>query len=333
MSKMSWRSPPPCIVIGGDEDLLRTREIQRAVLTTAQSGRPVTWVDKDSEAVDALTSASTFGEAPLILCPLKEISPDTVREIKKYQPPLTCLLLYHEGALDEAKHPALVEVHAGFRISHMRPTSKKGLKSLAVRFARKEAEDLLQNKEALPENLAEALVDAAGFDLGVVAFEVQKASAFARFENKTQIEIEHIKKLIRAGNEIDLTPLREALKVRDAKRLSVSLERIYRASGGDPVMLLLRGKGGPADLAVTWLRAALFLKKGGTQADMSQRLGIPDWSVPDIMVALKKWRIPELRNLVQECARVDLSVLKGAPSPWIALQSRLLIACLVESRQ
>lgn len=332
MSKMSWRNPPPCVAIGGDEDLLRTREIQKAVFMTAQSGRPVTWVEKDSEAVDALTSAATFGEAPLILCPLKEISPETIQEIKKYQPPQTCLLLYHEGALDEAKLPALVEVHGGFRISHMKPTSKKGSRTLAVRFSRKEAEDLLGGKEALPENLAEALVDAVGFDLGCLAFEVQKASAFARFENKTQIEAEHLKKLIRAGNEIDLTPLREALKVKDAKRLSVSLDRIYRASGGDPVMLLLRGKGGPADLAVTWLRAALFLKKGGTQAEMSQRLGIPDWSVPDIMIALKRWRIPELRNLVQECALVDLSVLKGAPNPWFALQSRLLIACLVESR-
>lgn len=328
MSRMSWRSPPPCVVIGGDEDLLRQREISRAVLATSQSGRPVIWADKDSEVVDALTSASTFGESCLILCPLKEVSPETVREIKQNQPPLTCLLLYHEGPLDEAKQLALAEVHGGFRISHMRPTSKKGLKSLAARFARKEAEDLLTNKEALSEKLADALVEAAGSDLGVLAFEVQKAATLARFEGKSSIESEHIKKLLRAGNEIDLAPLREALKVRDAKRLAVSLDRVYRASGGDPVMLLMRGKGGPADLAVGWLRAAIYVKRGGSQAEMSQRLGIPDWSVPDVMVALKNWSIPELRNLVRECSSVDLSVLRGAPSPWIALQSQLLLSCI-----
>lgn len=328
MSRMSWRSPPPCVVIGGDEDLLRQREINKAVFLTAQSGRPVIWADKDSEVVDALTSASTFGESCLILCPLKEVSPETVREIKKNQPALTCLLMYHDGDLDENKHPALAEVHGGFRIAHMRPTSKKGAKSLASRFSRKEAEDLLGNKEALSEKLADALVEAAGSDLGVLAFEIQKAAALARFEGKSSIESEHVKKLLRAGNEIDLAPLREALKLRDAKKLAVSLDRVYRASGGDPVMLLLRGKGGPADLALGWLRAAIFLKKGGTQAEMSQRLGIPDWSVPDIMVALKSWSIPELRNLVRECSLVDLSVLKGAPSPWIALQSQLLLSCV-----
>lgn len=328
MSRMSWRSPPPCVVIGGDEDLLRQREVNRAVLTTSQSGRPVIWADKDSEVVDALTSAATFGESCLILCPLKEISPETLLEIKQNQPPLTGLLLYHDGELDEAKFPALAHIHGGFRISHMRPTSKKSLRSLAIRFSKKEAEDLLGNKEALQDNLAEALVEAAGTDLGVLAFEILKAANLAKFENKKNIEAEHLKKLIRGSNEIDLAPLREALKLRDPKRLSQSLDRVYRATGGDPVMLLLRGKGGPADLVCTWLRAALFLKRGGTQPEMSQRLGVPDWSVPDIMIALKSWRVPELRSLIRELADVDLGVLRGAPSPWVALQSRLLIACL-----
>lgn len=326
---MSWRNPPACVVLGGDEDLLRGRELQKAILITQQSGRPVIWANSDSEVVDALTSASTFGESCLIVCPLEKVLPETIQDVKKNQPPLTCLLLLHEGELDEKKFPSLAEVHGGFRISHVRPTSKKGLKSLAVRFARKEAEDLLGgNKEALKESLAEALIDAVGTELGVVAFEVQKSAAAARFEGKKLIEPDHIRKLLRASSEIDLAPLREALKTRELRKLSSALERVYRASGGDPVMLLLRGKGGPADLVVTWLRAALLLKRGCSQGELAQRLGVPDWSIPDCLAALKVWKISELRKLVRELALVDSSVLRGAPNPWIALQSQLLIACL-----
>jgi DNA polymerase III delta subunit len=328
---MSWRNPPPCVVIGGDEDLLRKREIHKAVQVTIQSGRPVIWASKDSEVVDALTSASTFGDSALIVCPLQEISRETLLDVKQNQPPLTGLLLIHEEELDEKKFPALEEVHGGYRISHVKPTSKKGLKSLAVRFSRKEAEDLLGDKESLPEKLAEALVEAAGVDLGVLAFELQKAAALARFENKKHIEADHIKKLLRAHSEIDLTPLREALKIRDPKKILSSLEKIHRASGGDPVMLLLRSKGGPADLAVTWLRASLFLKRGGSSGDIAQRLGVPDWSVPDILAALKNWKTQELRSLVGELALVDRGVLLGTPSPWVALQSRLLLAATQRS--
>jgi len=328
MSRMSWKNPPACIVLGGDEDLLRGRELHKATLVTQQSGRPVIWAASDSEVVDTLTSASTFGESCLIICALDKISLETVQEVKKNPPPLTCLLVLHEGELDEKKFPALAEVHGGFRISHMRPTSKKGLKSLAVRFARKEAEDLLGgNKEALDEKLAEALVDAVGSELGVVAFEISKATAMVRFEGGTKISSDHLKKLLRASSEIDLAPMREALRNRDGKKLAVSLDRIQRVTTQDPVMLLLRGKGGPADLAVTWLRVALFLKKGGTQTDVSQRLGIPDWSVPDVMLALKNWDVSTLRRLVRELAAVDLSVLRGAPNPWYALQSQLLLFC------
>ncbi len=328
MSRMSWKNPPPCIVIGGDEDLLRVREINKAVLVTQQSGRPVISAASDSDVVDALTSASTFGESCLILCPLEKISPETVQDVKKNQPPQTCLLLVHEGELDEKKFPALAEIHGGFRISHMRPTSKKGLKSLAVRFARKEAEDLLGgNKEALPEKLAEALVDAVGTELGVLAFEIQKASAMVRFEGGQSISSEHLKKLLRPSAEIDLAPMREALRNRDGKKLAQALDRIQKASSQDPVMLLLRGKGGPADLAVTWLRAALFLKRGGTSSEISQRLGVPDWSVPDILAALKNWNVSSLRSLIRELAQVDSSVLRGAPNSWLALQSQLLLFC------
>lgn len=331
MSRMSWRSPPACVILGGDEALLCSREIQRAILVTQQARRPVIRADSEAEVVDALTSASTFGESCLIVCPLEKVTVETVRDVIANPPPNTCLLLTHEGGLDEKKFPAIAEVHGGYRLSHMKPTSKKGLKSLAARFARKEAEDLLGAKDALDEKLADAFVARVGTELGVVAFEIQKAAAYARFEGVKAITPAHIRSLIRVSTELDLGPLREALRNRDSGKLASALARIQESSGQESVMLMLRGKGGPADLVTSWLRVALFMKKGGVQADIAQRLGLQDWSVPDAMVAINNWKVQELRDLVRDLARVDLGVLRGAPSPWCALQSSLLLACVRKS--
>ena len=127
---------------------------------------------------------------------------------------------------------------------------------------------------------------------------------------------------------MDIEPLREGLRLRNAKKVAEAMDRIRRTSPTDPVMLLLRGKGGPADLILTWLRCVLLMKKGAGEGEIAARLGVPEWAVSrDLIPAARRWDVKTLRWLVGELARVDRGVLRGSPSPWVACETALLLGC------
>ena len=324
---MSWKKPPPVVAIGGTEEYLRDREIRNAVLVSQRAGREVIRADSESEASDALTAAETFGSPCLVVLPVKEASPELVQEILDAKSPDASLLLYVKGVFDEKKFPALALVHGGCRVQHLRPTSRSGLKKAAVRFSRVEADNLLPGKGALPAKLAEALVGAVGTDLGVIHYELDKICTLARVRGLTEISKGCVQDLVRANNDVDMAPLREALKARNAARVAGALDRMRRRAPDDPVMLLLRARGGPSDLAVSWLKASL-LPKGLPKERKADRLGASPWQYDkDITPALRRWDVPALRELVSDLARVDRGVFLGAPSPWVALESALLRAC------
>ena len=44
--------------------------------------------------------------------------------------------------------------------------------------------------------------------------------------------------------------------------MAKALSRMHRKAASDPTMLLLRARGGPADLAYRWLQAAMLLERG-----------------------------------------------------------------------
>lgn len=328
MARMSWVKPPPVVVIAGTEPTLVGREIRNAVRTTEKSGRRVVRADTDAEAVDAMTMASTFGDACLILISIDQVSVETVQEMKEDQPKRTGLLIYSDKPLDEKRHPVLSEIHAGFQVQHNIPKSKKDQQKMASRFARAEAASLMGNKKALEGDLADALVKGVGTDLGIVAFEIAKMAAMARSEGGDTIELSHVKALIRGAAGIDMESVRSALRSKDPRKMASALDRIRRTAPSDPVMILLRAKGGPADLALTWLRAALLLEKGSSVEEVASRIGVPEWATKrDVLPAVKRWGTPALRDLVQSLARVDRGVLLGSPSPWVSCESALLLGC------
>lgn len=329
MARMSWINPPPVVVIGGTEPTLVSREIRNAVLTTEKSGRRVVRADTDSEAVDAMTMADTFGDACLILISIDQVSVETVREMKASQPFRTGLLIYSDKALNEKAFPVLAEVHSGFQVQHNIPSSKKDQLKMASRFARAEAASLLGNKKALEGDLADALVKGVGTDLGTLAFEIAKMAALVRSEGGDEIKLPHVKALIRGSAGIDMESVRAALGARDQVKMAAALDRIRRNAPTDPVMLLLRAKGGPADLALTWLRASLLLEKGASVEEVASRIGVPEWATKrDVLPAVKRWGTAALRDLVQNLSRVDRGVLQGSPSPWVSCESALLLGCV-----
>lgn len=322
----SWKSPHPVVAVGGTATFLVGRVIRNAVLTTQRSGRRVVWADDDAEVVDALTVASTFGDACLIIVDSDKVSVETVREVKANQPPKTGLLIHFAGKLEG---PLLDEIHKGFQIQENFPEAKKDQVAVAVRFAVAEAAFLLGgNKSALDRDLAEALVKNVGPDLGTVSFEISKMAALARSEGKNKITIDHVKALIRPSTVIDLQPLRDALKAKNARKVAQALDRIRRTGSTDPVMLLLRAKGAPGDLALQWLRAAVLLEGGATVEEIAVRTNTPLWATKkDVIPGAKRWGVSALRDLVMRLGRADRGVLLGSPAPWISVESALLLSC------
>ena len=326
--RLTWKNPPAVVAVGGTETFLVGREVRNAALVTERSGRRTVWADSDSEVIDNITVADTFGDACLIIVSADKVEADSVREIQENQPDKTGLLVHFPGKLDEKKYPFLEEIHAGFHVEHNAPTKKKDKVALAVRFARAEADNLLGAKGVLDPKLAQALVGAVGTDLGTIAFELSKMAALARHEGSKAITVPYVKSLLRPSSEIDMQPLRDAMMARDRKRVASALDRIRRTAPSDPVMLLLRGRGAPGDLALKWLRAAVLLEQGASADEIAARTGTPEWATKrDVIPAARRWGASRLRDLVKRFARADRGVLRGDPSPWVSLESALLLGC------
>ena len=327
MARMSWKSPPAAVVIGGTQEYLRAREVRNAVLVSSRSGKAIVEAENQSEVIDAYTAASTFGEPTLIVSDVGQLAVDTVEQMLSEPAAGSCLLLTVAGALDAKKYPVLDLVHSAYQIEHAEPTSKKGRSQLARRFLLAEADRLMGSKKALDEKLAEALVSNVGADLGVLAFELSKMAALARARSKSNITLDEVRSLIRGSSELDLQPLREALKNKNRNKIAGEMDKLRRKSSEPPVMLLLRSKGGVSDLVMNWLTCSLMLEQGASEVEIAMRLGQPEWAVSrDVVPAARRWGTRPLRRLLSDLARVDRGVLLGAPNPWVALESALLIS-------
>ena len=329
--RRSWQNPPPVVLVAGTETYLRDREVQRAIRAAYIKGREVilAWGDEpDPEVVDAFTSASTFGGEALVVANGTKISPDIVKDQVENPIPGVCLLLLIRGAAKE-KTEAVSLVHGGYRLIYTRPTARKDRNKAAQLFARTEATRLTGSKGALSPKLASSLVQVCGDDLGVLAQEISKASALARYQGEEEISATHLRATIRPSSSIDIGPLASALSLRNGVKVGDAMLRLKTNSPSTPpVMLLLRGRGGPVDLSFRWLQVALLLGEGASATEIASRLNIPVWLVEkQDMSAARRWGVKRLRNLIASLAIVEDGFLKGAPASWVALESALLGAC------
>lgn len=329
MARMSWGKPPPVIVIGGTETYLVGRDVRNGIRVSSRAGSEITYASTEAEVIDAFTLAETFGTRTLIVADPKAVTADLLKDVQENPLEGTCILIVVPEKLDPKKHPFLSEVHEGFQLVHMMPGKAQEKKNLAVKFAMREAASLLEgHKDALPQRLAEALVNAVGSDLGVVAAEISKMAALARYESSTTITIDHIKALIRPSSEVDMEPLREGLRRRDQKKVAAALDRMRRTTNSDLTMLLLRARGGPADLVLKWLRTAVLLERGASPEEISSRTSTPKWIVErDLIPSARKWGAGPLRRLSAALSVADRGVTQGSPSPWVACESALLLGC------
>ena len=168
---LSWKKPPPIVIVGGTETFLVKREIQQALLIAQKSGLRTEVASSDSEAIDLITGAGTFGDPCLILINIKQLNIETAKDLIENPIPKTGLLVRCDGELSEKKFPVIGLVHGAYLRNHQKPSRRGDQEKLAARFLRHECSRLLSVKEGISENLSKAVVKVVGSDLGVVAFE------------------------------------------------------------------------------------------------------------------------------------------------------------------
>jgi hypothetical protein len=182
------------------------------------------------------------------------------------------------------------------------------------------------SKEALPAKLSDALVSAVGTDLGVISAEVAKASAFARYKGVGIVDAAILKGTLHRPGGMDLLPISKALASSSDVAMLRALIRL-KERVPDPVMLLLRARGGPGYLSVMWLRIATLLEAGASSAELVDRLSLPEWALKREIPAARRWGVERLRGLVSALADVEDGVLRGVPSPWVSCVAALVRSC------
>ncbi len=329
MSSETWANPRRVVAISGSETFLWNRELQLASREASKAGRRVIWVegtDPTSEVEDALSCAGTFGETLLVVVRHgSKLDPQVVQRHGVDENTLSTLLLLHEG--DLKKKPAVFEDPSVLHLAIERPSSRKDRGKVAVRFAAYEANRLLPGSTLDPK-LADGLVYAVGTDLGIISQELLKATSLAKAQGSPEVQFSHVRDTLRVSAEMDLRPLSQALVAANAAKTIKALHRLKGSISGDPLMLLLRARGGPGHLALEWLAASYLLEKRVDSQGIAERLGVPRWAVErDVIPAARRWGTSNLRWLVHGLSEVEAAVLRGSATPWVALVAVLAGGC------
>jgi DNA polymerase III delta subunit len=328
--RVEWGKAPPVLLAAGTEHYIRARWVRHTLLNAYREGFEVVFASSDAEAVAALSMADTFSLPTVILISAEDVEPPTVEgQLARGKKGSSTLLIQCADIPDTKKYPSLMGIPSSRSVAFKWPAKKAEQKRMAERFVLSEAARWMKTERGISPHLAEKVVAVVGSDLGTLSWEVSKASAFARSQEDTEIKADHIRKTLRSSPRADMQPLREALARADSQAVAKALRTIKAKSPTNPTMLLLRSRGGPADLAYQWLHASVLVEQGCHPSQMATLLGVPEWAVTKtILPAVKRWGREPLKNLVRDLAYADRGILRGVPAPWVACQSALLRGCL-----
>jgi hypothetical protein len=328
--RIAWASkgPPPLMMLSGNNRFMRRRAVRHLVGQAHKAGYEVVFAGSDGEVIDALTMGTTFGQPTLIVVAPGDLDIETAKALVEDKPSRVGILVDVDGPVKEKKMPVAALVHGAHQTAFNLPSKRKDLEALAARFVCHESDALLGQKGSLDKNMAAAIVRGVGTDFGVLAYEVAKVTALVRARGASVVTVPDLRASLRGSAAADMQPLRDALALADEAGTARALAKIKQKSVTDPTMLLLRARGGPADLAFQWLRAALLLEKGMGAPAIASDLGSPEWAVArDVIPAAKRWGRRNLAHLVRDLAATDRGVLTGIPAPWVACEASLLRGC------
>lgn len=328
--RIAWASkgPPPLMMLSGDNRFLRRRGVQHLVNQAYKAGYEVSFAGSEGEVIDSISMGSTFGQPTLIVVGPDDVSVETVEALTNDKPSRIGILIEASGTVDGGKTPVAALVHGDHHTAFNLPAKKKAQLAFSVRFITHESDRLIRKKGSISKKLATAVVRSVGTDIGMLAYEAAKFTALVRSRGADEVTVADLRATIRGSAAADMQPVRTALAAANGPAMSAALHKVRQKSVSDPTMLMLRARGGPADLAYQWLRASLLLKRGAGASGIASSLGSPEWAITrDVIPAAKRWGCRNLTSLVKGLALVDKGVQAGIPAPWVACEAALLRGC------
>lgn len=322
---MSWLDPPPVVLVSGALDFERHREIQKAVAGAARSGRRVEYIkgsDKQ-QLTRVLGAGSLFKDKTLVIIHEPEkVDTDLVLKHHKRGSKKICLVLNHEGDVKAKGNLATLakmlsgDVHIRFKEI---PPWKQG--QHAVEFVVAEAK---RRKIRLSEKLAEVMVKAAGIDLGILAFEIQKLAALLHDRGEQEVQTTHLRLTLSTLSQVGAIAVADALGAKHPSRLVRALATMRRTHSGDPTM---KACGLLARNVTQWLHAAALLRQKAEIEEISARVKLhPYVCKTKVVPVAQKWGEKSLARLLTSLGEIERGVKSGHVNSWVELECALLRA-------
>ena len=125
--------------------------------------------------------------------------------------------------------------------------------------------------------------------------------------------------------ELPMFAVVDSLALRSRKHLVESCGVIRETHPGDPTMRLCKTL---IASVMKWLKARYYKDLGFDAKVSSSRLGVNPFVYEKMFrTPVSRWSTKSLLRLLDDLAKVERSVLRGCPNPWIGLVVRLTRAC------
>lgn len=321
-----WRKPPPVVILSGNHDFLRRRELKEAIRVAEVMGRSLEYAqgtDRDELSRIVSSTGVFFQEEVLVIIENPEkIDADLVINHHESGDTSTVFVLHQPGAIPPKSTLGKIAKALPDRfVAKFEKPKPWDMVDHAATFCVAEAR---KHKVKLSDPLARAIVQNAGQDLGVLSFEVQKLAFFLQAQDETDITIEHVKVTIASFSELGPKPVIEALEKKDLSATSRALVNMRRTHAGNLGGAALLACAWVGKSAASWLHIAALNDEGYSLGEISARSGIHEFIVRKTLLPVaRRWGQGRLTSLIKSIARVERSVRSGQLHPWVQLECAL----------
>jgi DNA polymerase III delta subunit len=324
MAKTS-ENMPAVVAISGNHAFLRDRDLKDLLSCLEKEGRTTDYVDASLKgSFTEATSGGLFADPCQVVVEHPQDVPfDTLKaHLERGDKEIIIILYTPKKIRKNTKYAKWLDVNIKVHLQHELQDPWK-METQAQAFVMKEAS---RYGSVLDEHIAKALVSRVGFSsFGMLSYEIMKMDILAKARGSKQIEIVDLAGGMAQIGGATLTPLFNALEVKDPKQVARALLKIQALSSTDPTMWIIPALG---PTVVKWLCAVGLSEKGVPHGEAASRLGMNPWFYQNkFLPAAKLMGTVFLKDLVSALAKSHRSVLSGDLDPWSGLTSRLLMTC------
>lgn len=160
-------------------------------------------------------------------------------------------------------------------------------------------------------------VDYCGRNMFILKNEIEKLSAYVKYEGRDTVSREDIKEVSVQGTEFGVFAFSNSIMQKDTK-LALSMLSLYKLQKKEPVMIM-------AEVTKTFsemLSVKLLYDSGMTSFEIAEMLKgqkIKEYKVGLYIKSVSKTPIEKLQKIISLCRDTDLK-LKNSPSGYIAIE-------------